>query len=190
MCTIPKLFPHVEFITVSMKLNKSKILRILEGKNNGISSYQLRKEAGVSKRRVDQVWSRYLQTDEIPLLKKPGRPAKPIEEADVHLVRDAYTKYGVSASTLEKLVWQDHGIKIPHNRIYRILLRDGLASSKGEIMPRKKKWIRYERRHSLTAVRMLIGINDQMMGRGYLPLKTTPAERCWQLLRATALPLN
>lgn len=151
-CTIPKLFPHVEFLAVSMKLNKSKILRILEGKNNGISSYQLRKEAGVSKRRVDQVWSRYLQTDEIPLLKRSGRQTKPIKEADVYLVREAYTKYGVSASTLEKLILQVHGIRIGHNRIHRILLQEGLASSKGEVMPRKKKWIRYERRHSLTAV--------------------------------------
>ena len=135
-----------------MKLNKSKILRILEGKNNGISSYRLRREAGVSKRRVDQIWSKYLQTDEIPALKRQGRPHKPIDEAEVRLVKEAFAKYSVSASTLEKLIWQDHGIKIAHNRIHRILLREGLASSKGEIVPRKKKWIRYERRHSLTAV--------------------------------------
>lgn len=135
-----------------MKLTKSKILRILEGKNNGISSYQLRKEAGVSKRRIDQIWNEYLKTEEIPVLKQPGRPNKLIEEAEVLLVKEAHAKYGVSASTLEKLIWKDHGIKIPHNRIHRILLQEGLASSKGELMPRKKKWIRYERRHSLTAV--------------------------------------
>jgi len=135
-----------------MKLNKSKILRILEGKNNGISSYQLRKEAEVSKRRVDQIWSEYLQTDEIPTLKRQGRPHKPIDEAEVRLVKETFAKYSVSASTLERLIWQDHKIRIPHNRIHRILLQEGLASSKGKIMPRKKKWIRYERRHSLTAV--------------------------------------
>ena len=138
--------------SVSMKLNKSKILRIVWGKNRGISSYQLRKEAGVSKRRVDQIWQEYLKQEEIPELQQPGRPQRHMTQEEIQLVREAYAQYSVSASTLEILIWRDHQVKIPHNRIHQILLQDGLAAAKGELVPRKKNWIRYERRHSLTAV--------------------------------------
>ena len=57
----------------------------------------------------------------------------------------------MSASPLEKLIQKNYGKSIPHNRIHKILLDEGFAN-KVEFMPRKKHWIRYERKHSLTAV--------------------------------------
>ena len=65
---------------------------------------------------------------------------------------EAFEKYGVSATTLMKLIERDYGKHINHNRIHVILLILGMAKTKGKKDIRKKDWIRYERRHSLTAV--------------------------------------
>jgi len=51
-----------------------------------------------------------------------------------------------------KLIERDYGKHINHNRIHRILLDLGMAKKKDKKDIRKKDWIRYERRHSLTAV--------------------------------------
>jgi len=134
-----------------MKLNKTKILEILRKKNQGISSYRARKDAGVTERRINQIWHKYCQTEKIPELDKPGRPSKPIQEPEIKLVKEAYAKYKASASILEKLIMRDYNQHITHNRIHKILLQEGLAM-KIQYIPRKKKWIRYERKHSLTAV--------------------------------------
>ena len=136
-----------------MKLNKSKILRILEKKNTGLSSYQARKEAGVSQRRVDQIWQEYQTTGQIPIVgARMGPPIKPITEAEIYVVKKSYDRYKVSAAPLEKLILRDYQTRIPHNRIHRILLHEGLAKKGEKQVVRKKNWIRYERRHSLTAV--------------------------------------
>jgi putative transposase len=51
-----------------------------------------------------------------------------------------------------KLIERDYGKHINHNRIHRILLDLGMAKKKDKKDIRNKDWIRYERRHSLTAV--------------------------------------
>jgi transposase InsO family protein len=84
--------------------------------------------------------------------KSNGRPAKPIEDWEIEIVRKSYAKYRVSADTLERIIDRDFGRHIGHNRIHRILLQLNLAKKKIKKDVRKKNWIRYERRHSLTAV--------------------------------------
>jgi len=136
-----------------MKLNKSKILRILELKNKGWSSYQVRKEIEVSQRRIDQIWKEYNDIDIIPVVGQGvGRPKRGFTDAEVQIVRKTYEIYRLSASCLEPLIKREYDTHIPHNRIHRILLQEGLACKGDKFMPRKKDWIRYERRHSLTAV--------------------------------------
>jgi putative transposase len=134
-----------------MKLNNTKVLELLRKKNNGLSSYKTRKAFGISERRVNQLWREYCLNGVVPRLKRPGRPSKPLEAWEVSLVKEAYKKYGASASILEKLIMRDYNQHIPHNRVHKILLQEGLAN-KGDYVKRKKDWIRYERRHSLTAV--------------------------------------
>lgn len=138
-----------------MKLTKGKLLETIRRKNEGWTTWQARKIAKISVRRVNQVWKTYLESDEVPDIGKAvGRPAKPIDQLEVAMVREAYQKYRVSASTLEKLIMRDKGRHIPHNRIHDIMLQEGLAKSKGKKDVRKKDWIRYQRRHSLTAVHL------------------------------------
>lgn len=151
MCTIPKIFSDDKICWV-MKLNKSKILEILRLKNQEWTSYKIRKKIGVSEQRVNQIIKEYRTTGIIPVVgEKLGRPPKLIQEWEVKIVKQAYEKYHASASVLEQLIKGECGKHVPHNRIHKILLQQGLAK-KGEKVIRKKKWIRYERRHSLTAV--------------------------------------
>ena len=136
-----------------MKLTKSKILEILRRKNEGWTTYQIKKRAGVSIRRVNQIHTGYLLTGDIPIVgKKMGRPSKPFEDWEITLVKQAYQHYRTSADTLERIILRDHGKHIGHNRIHKILLALGYAKKRKKFCPRKMDWIRYERRHSLTAV--------------------------------------
>ena len=136
-----------------MKLTKNKLVGLIGKKNKGWTTYQARKEAGISIRRVNQIWQEYLISGEIPEIgKKNGRPRKSVEEWEIHLVKRTYEKYRLSADSLEAYIKRDYGKSIGHNRIHRILLDLGYAKRKNVIDVRKKKWIRYERRHSLTAV--------------------------------------
>ena len=136
-----------------MKLTQGKLIETIRKKNQGWTTYQARKIADVSIRRVNQVYTQYLISGEIPEMgKNNGRPKRPLEEWEIKTVKEAFTKYSVSASVLMKLIERDYGRHINHNRIHRILISLGMANSKGTKDIRKKDWIRYERRHSLTAV--------------------------------------
>jgi transposase InsO family protein len=95
----------------------------------------------------------YETTHSLPQIGKGiGRPKTQIEEWERYLVKQAYTTYRVSADTLERLIDRDFGKHVGHNRIHRIMLELGFAKKKAKKDVRKKDWIRYQRRHSLTAV--------------------------------------
>ena len=136
-----------------MKFTKKSLLETLRMKAEGKSSYQARRMAKVSVRRVDKIWKEYLMTGEIPIIgKRVGRPMIPIEEWERELVKRFYEKYRVSADTLERLIERDEKIHLSHYKVHKILLELGYAERKEKIDKRKKDWIRYERMHSLTAV--------------------------------------
>jgi len=136
-----------------MKLTKTKLLETIRRKNDGWTTYQVRKIAGISIRRVNQVYGEYLQTGKIPEIgKKVGRPGKPITDEEIRIVKEAYTKYRVSASTLRRIIDRDYNLRINHNRIHKIMIYLGFAKPLKKKHKRKVDWIRYERRHSLTAV--------------------------------------
>ena len=138
-CVIQKLFPYDRNI-VSMKLTQGKLIETIRKKNQGWTTYQARKIAGISIRRVNQVYGQYLISGEIPEIGiKIGRPKKPIEEWEIQTVKEAFTKYSVSASALMKIIERDYGKHINHNRIHVILLILGMAKTKGKKDIRKKK---------------------------------------------------
>lgn len=136
-----------------MKLSKSKLTETLRKLADGKTVYQARKVAGISVRRVYQVKEAFDKTGEIPKIGNDvGRPRKPFEEWEIILVKKAFEKYRVSADTLERCIDRDCKEHLGHNRIHQILVYLGYANKKDIRDIRKKKWIRYERRHSLTAV--------------------------------------
>ena len=151
-CSIPKVF-YLDKKIRGMKLTKTKLLETIRLLNDGKSKYQARKIAGITKQRVYQVWNEYLNTGELPEIgSNMGRPKKPIQEWEIDIIREMYTKYRVSADSLERLIRRDQNIRISHNRIHKIMVQLGYATPKEKKDVRKKVWIRYERRHSLTAV--------------------------------------
>jgi putative transposase len=136
-----------------MKLTRNKLLETLRVKNDGGTTYQARKIAHISIRRVNQIYGVYLISGRIPELgKKLGRPPKSFEEWEIKIVRETWEKYRVSADTLQRIIKRDFDKNIGHNRIHKILLSLGFAKKKNKKDIRKKNWIRYERKHSLTAV--------------------------------------
>ena len=136
-----------------MKFTKKSLIETLQAKTEGKTSYQARKIAKISVRRVDEVWKEYLMTGEIPVIgKRVGRPMIPIEEWEKELVKRFYEKYRVSADTLERLIERDEDKHLSHYKIHKILLDLGYAEKKAKKDVRKKDWIRYQRMHSLTAV--------------------------------------
>src|SRR3989338_4034581 len=149
---IPKLF-HKAIIDRSMKLTRAKLTETLRRVADGKTVYQARKAAKVSVRRVYQVKEAFDKTGGIPDIGKlAGRPRKPFEEWEIILVKKTFEKYRQSADTLERLINRDFKKHIGHNRVHQILVYLGYAKKKNCRDKRKKKWIRYERRHSLTAV--------------------------------------
>ncbi|MBS3080634.1 transposase [Candidatus Pacearchaeota archaeon] len=136
-----------------MKLTRSKLIETLRKLNNGETVYQARKIAGVSVRRVYQVKEAFENKGEIlEIGNNVGRPLIPFENWEIEIVKEAYDRYRVSADTLERLIDRDYKRHIGHNRIHKILVYLDYAKKKSFKDIRKKKWKRYERRHSLTAV--------------------------------------
>ncbi|MCH8004587.1 MAG: hypothetical protein IH934_08225 [Nanoarchaeota archaeon] len=70
-----------------MKLTKHKLTETLRRKNQGWTTYQARKIARISIRRVNQVWKEYNKTGKIPEIgKNNGRPPRTIEEWELQMV--------------------------------------------------------------------------------------------------------
>jgi transposase InsO family protein len=60
----------------------------------------------------------------------------------------------LGARRLEKIIEFKHGKHIPHNAIHKVLLHYGLANVNRNKAKRRKPWIRYERKHSLSLVHL------------------------------------
>jgi putative transposase len=134
-----------------MKLTNAKIIEIIKKRNNEWSTNHIRKKFGVSERRVNQVLQYYREQGKAPqIVKRNGRPPRPIKEEEVRIVLNAYKTYRFSASLLEPIIKRDYGIHIPHNHIHKILIQNKLAKPLNEKLIRKRKIRRYERRHSLS----------------------------------------
>ena len=111
-----------------MKLTRSKLIETLRKLNNGETVYQARKIAGVSVRRVYQVKEAFENKGEIlEIGNNVGRPLIPFENWEIEIVKKAYSRYRVSADTLQRLIDRDYKKHIGHNRINKILIYLGYA---------------------------------------------------------------
>lgn len=103
----------------------------------------------ITRQRVYQLINQYRETGESPVLRESGRKPEPIDERMETLILETYRANNAGPTHLEKKIEETHGIHIPHNRIYRVLLNHGLV----EINVRKRqqrKYVRYERAHSMS----------------------------------------
>jgi putative transposase len=133
-----------------VKLNDRKMRWIVQEKLRGRGSGEIALIQRVSHRRIEQIWQMYKRTGIPPTLKKPGRPKKAattIREAT--LVLKTYDMLKVNALTLERVLRNVYGIKLPHNRIHMILKETGRALPESS-KQKRRKWVRYEREHSMS----------------------------------------
>ena len=76
------------------------------------------------------------------------------DENSENLIIAVQKEQRLGARRIERILKIKHGKHIPHNRIHQVLLKNGLAKENKNKKKRRKAWIRYERKHSLTAVHL------------------------------------
>ena len=134
-----------------MKLNKTKVRWILRQSRKGVSTKEIARDMKVSQRRVQQVIKDWKETGREPVYgQKMGRPTKPYEEREAQIVMAACEKYRFGARMLEYVVRKQYKTLISHNRIHMYLKSQGLACEDKK-KQRRRKWVRYEREHSMSA---------------------------------------
>lgn len=136
--------------------NKKRLKWALEQyKKDESRQQELAKYLHITTRRFRQINSAYAQTGNVPVLgQNLGRPKQSPHPGYKVIVLEKYAKYKSNALYLEKIIYAENKIRIPHNMIHKMLLEEGLAQEEPAKKKRRKAWIRYEREHSLSAVHL------------------------------------
>jgi len=101
-----------------VKLNERKIRWIIQQKLRGKGAGEIALIQRASHRRVEQIWQAYKQTGIPPTLKTPGKPkGAPVRLHEAALVLKVHDKLKVNALTLERVLRDAYGIRLPHNKI-------------------------------------------------------------------------
>ncbi len=131
-------------------LNLKKVRWIVsEMRKSELSTYSIAVQQGVTPQQVRRLYKQYgdilpYKLNRAVCLRPCGRKRRPFEEHEVKEVLEVKKDMDFSACNIEKVL-SERCVKIPHNRIHRILLENNLANNE----PKKsRKRIRYERRHS------------------------------------------
>jgi len=120
------------------KLNKRKIDYIIKAKINGQSYNQIAGYLEISVSTVKRVWIHWLNYGKPIEIKKNGRKMLNIDENIEKIVLSVHNEQKLGAVRLEKVIESEYGIHIPHNRIHKILLKNGKAREKINKKKRRK----------------------------------------------------
>jgi putative transposase len=135
-----------------MKLSQNKIRKIVSQKRKGASSIVLARTYHITRRRIDQIWKYYQDHGEnLPIGQNLGRPRKPFTDDESKIIEEAFRKYKFGARMLEVIIRVGYKKHISHNRIHQYLKDHGYARSESA-KQRQRKWVRYERKHSMSAI--------------------------------------
>jgi putative transposase len=132
-----------------VKLNDRKIRWLIQEKLRGRGSGELALIQKVTCRRVEQLWQTYRGTGITPTLKKPGRPRNSRDLKEAAVILEAYDQHRLGAVNLERIINTKLGVHIPHNRIHEVLRMNGKATPQPS-KQRRRRWVRYEREHSMS----------------------------------------
>lgn len=134
-----------------MKLNRKKIQYIIRHHERGKSSSDLALEMKISKRRVNQILREHRLTGKEPVVgQNMGRPRIPLCSEEEKIVAEAFHEYRFGARMLEPIIRKKWHVLISHNRIHKYLLKLGKAKENVN-KKKRRRWVRYERKHSLSA---------------------------------------
>lgn len=174
------------------KLNKKKIKWVIrEFEKREIGVYTIAKTQDITPQHVYRVYKKYKNVED-PILLKPGREVVEITKQEKDLIEKTYKEYYLGAVIMETIL-DEKNIHIPHNRIHSILKEKGLAKDESK-KQKQRKWVRYERRHSLSLVHsdwfeykgwkiMLIEDDASRFITGYGKFKHATKENAIKVLR-------
>ena len=131
-------------------ISKKKKKYILKHYGN-ISTNQLAKMLRISESTVYRVIKSNpaRKTCHIVDPKPCGRKPYIFSIEDAEKIMEYRTKYRANCNTLEKLLLEKEGLRISHNQIYKLLKSKGLIYMQKN-KRRKRSWVRFERKHSLS----------------------------------------
>jgi len=127
-----------------MTLNFEKRVWMVKQRLKGVAVTKICRSQQVSRQAFYDVWKRY-QTFGLDGLRDQTVGRKP-EEVPEELIKQIITireKIGCCALIIEQLLNK----KVSHNKIHKVLLKAGLVQPNPR-KRRKRKWVRYERKHS------------------------------------------
>jgi putative transposase len=137
-----------------VKLTPKKIRYIIRAKTNNISTKRIAAEMKLSESTVKRVWMYWTKT-KMPLnINKFGRKIIELDEESEKLILQVSKEQNLGARRLESIIDFKFRKHIPHNTIHKVLLNHGLANVNRNKSKRRKPWVRYERKHSLTLVHL------------------------------------
>jgi len=135
------------------KLNNKKIKYIVNRLDMGEETIKFATIYKVTQRRIQQLYDQYERTGNIPVLKPPGRKKKEITKETIDLILKEHKSQLSGALILEKTILSKHRLRIPHNTIHMVLKGQGLAKDEPK-KQKQRKWVRFERQHSLSLVQI------------------------------------
>jgi putative transposase len=101
----------------------------------------------VSPRWVSHLFGQYRKQGNV-IVKMPGRKRKALPAELIKLILKEHPRNS-GAVILEKAIQAKHKIHIPHNTIHMVLKHAGYAKDEPK-KQKRRKWVRYEREHSLS----------------------------------------
>ncbi len=132
---------------MAKRLTAKSIRYAINQLEKGRSSSVVAAELGVTSRHIRRLHAEFRKTGSAHIPRTPGRPTIPPPSPDeVQLVLDTYRleEVGVVRTAISL---RRAGHNISYQRVYRIMKESGLVVP-SEAKSRKRKWVRYERKHS------------------------------------------
>jgi putative transposase len=132
------------------KLNQRKVRWIIREMEKGELSVRcIARQQDITPQWARALHKSWQDTGDYPYPKKAGRKKKDILPEEREYILKLKEAHPLSGATTLEYISMSEGKRIPHNRIYRVLKEEGKV--KDELKKkRRRKWVRYERRHSLS----------------------------------------
>ena len=111
----------------------------------GTSSSTVAVQIGVTTRHVRRLWAEFCATGSSHIPRMPGRPATRPSPDEVQLVLDEHRWEDVGVLRTAMNLRKDYDIS--YAKVYQVMKENGLVVPSAA-KSRRRKWIRYERKHS------------------------------------------
>ena len=130
---------------MTKRLTAKAIRYAMEQLKKGKSTSEVATEIGVTTRHVRRLWEEFCLTGSAHVPKTPGRPTSGPSPDEVQMVLDAHKHEDVGVVRVAMNLRKNHDIS--YAKVYRIMKDNGLVIP-SSAKSKRRKWIRYERKHS------------------------------------------